>query len=80
MYRRYAAHAASVESGIVLTYSLVVFSFWQYLVVLAIGEDEYLALDAAKELLDYDIGRGVAEHSAEHLPKLLLGLVEGWYN
>ena len=40
-YWGYAAHTACVQTGIVLADALVVLSFWQNLVVLAIGKYEY---------------------------------------
>ena len=63
-----------------LTNALVVFRFWQDLVVLTVGQDEYRTLNTAQELLDDHAGRSVAEHTAEHLLELLLGLFEGREN
>jgi hypothetical protein len=60
----------------VLTDALVVLSFGQDLVVGAVGEHEYRALDARKKLLDDYLGRGVAEHTTQHLLKLFLGLLQ----
>ena len=57
--------------------ALVVLSLRQNLVVLAIGQDEYGALDAAQEFLNHHTRGSVAKHTAEHLLELLLGLFEG---
>ena len=76
-YRCDASHTACVEACVVLTDTLVVFGFGQDLVVLAVGKYKYRALDAAEELLDDHTGRGVAEHTAEHLTELFLGLLKG---
>ena len=59
-----------------LANALVVLGLGQYLVVAAVGEHEHRALDAAEELLDDNAGRRHAEHPAEHLAKLALGLFE----
>ena len=77
---RDAAHATGVESGVVLADALIVFSLRQDLIMLAIGQHKDGALDAGEELLDDDLCRGIAEHAVEHLPKLLLGSLEGRHN
>ena len=79
-HRRYTTHAAGVQSRVVLTDTLVVFGLGKYLIVFAICQDEDRALDAAEELLNDDLSGSVAEHSAEHLTELLLGLVERRHN
>ena len=45
--------------------------------MVAISEYEDAALDTAHKLLDDDTTAGIAEHAAQHLLQLLLGLVEG---
>ena len=74
------AHAASVQTGVVLANTLVVLGLRQNLVVLTVCQHEHGTLDATHELLDDDTRRGVAEHAAQHLLQFFLGLVEGRQN
>ena len=76
-HRGNATHTAGIQTGIVLADALVVLSLRQNLVVLAIGQYEYGALDTAEEFLDNYACRSVAEHTAEHLLELLLSLFQG---
>ena len=57
--------------------ALVILSLRQNLVVLAVSQYEYRAFNAAEEFLDDYACRSVAEHTAEHLLELLLGLFQG---
>ena len=50
-----------------LTDALVVLSFGQNLIVLAVCQYEYRAFDAAQEFLNDHLTRSIAEHTAEHL-------------
>ena len=59
-----------------LANALVVFGLGQNLVVLAIGQDEYAALNATHEFLDDHTTGGIAEHTAQHLFQFLLRLVK----
>ena len=44
--------------------------------MLAVGEYEDGALDAAEEFLDDDFCRGVAKHAVEHLTQFHLGFLK----
>ena len=76
-HRSHATHTTGVQAGVVLADALVILCLGQKLVVTPVGKDEHRALDAGEELLDDHTGRGVAEHSAEHLTQLALRFVEG---
>ena len=75
-YRTDAAHAARVQTGVVLANALVVLGFGQNLVVVAVSQHEDRALDAAEELLDDHTARRIAEHAAQHLLQLLFSLLQ----
>ena len=59
-----------------LANALVVLCLGQNLIVLAVGKHKHRALDAAEELLDNHLCRGVSEHAVEHLLQFLLSLLE----
>ena len=73
---RHAAHAAGVQTLVTLTDAFVVLGYGEHLVVLAVGQHEDGALDAAEKLLDDHRGAGVAEHAAQHLLQFALGFVQ----
>ena len=70
-------HTTSIQTSVALTDALVVFCLGQNLIVSAVGENEYRALDTAKIFLDDHTGRGIAKHTAKHLLKFFFSLVEG---
>ena len=76
-YRGNATHTASVQTGIVLADALVILRLRKNLVVLAVCQYEYRALNATEEFLDDYACRSVAEHTAEHLLELFLSLFQG---
>ncbi len=52
--------------------ALIVFRFGQNLIVLSVCKHKHRTLYSAQILLYYDIGRGVAKHSTQHLTQLFL--------
>ena len=58
-------------------YALIILSFGQDFVVLAVSQYEDATLDTAHELLDDHAAGGITKHTAQHLFQFLLGFVEG---
>ena len=63
-----------------LANTFVVLCLRKNLIVLAVGKNEYRALYAAKEFLNYHTRRSITKHSAKHILKFLLCLLKCWYD
>ena len=60
------------------TNAFIVLCLRQYLVVLAVGEHEDGALNAAEELLYHNTARRIAKHTSQHFLQFFLRLFECW--